>query len=137
MHKHCTCRRFDLVETRQTRASSESNPIHNAHDTEPYIASHYCPFHTDKQPQVMAAIVIEAARQDDDHNEVNPSLPPSSSSSTVVQQTFLTKTLALETEWDVGIGGGLWTTGLLLCQYMEENAAFFARVLKGKRVMYV
>lgn len=45
--------------------------------------------------------------------------------------------LKLETRWGVGIGGDIWTTASLLCRFLEEHHAFFARVFDGARILYV
>jgi len=45
--------------------------------------------------------------------------------------------LDLHLDWAVGIGGGLWTTGLLLCQHLKSNASFFNPIFQGRRVLYV
>jgi len=80
----------------------------------------------------MADGVIDEPERHQEEDEVNPSPPPPSST---LQHAFLGQTLAVETQWDVGIGGGVWTTGLLVCEYFERHAAFFGRVLRGKRIM--
>lgn len=43
--------------------------------------------------------------------------------------------LKLEVNWGVGIGGGLWSTGILLTEHLAKHAALYDRVLKGKRVL--
>lgn len=73
--------------------------------------------------------VVDELQRQQEEDERNPS--PSST----LKHAFLGNTLAVETRWDVGIGGGVWTTGLLVCDFLERHAAFFARVLTGKRIM--
>lgn len=43
--------------------------------------------------------------------------------------------LNLACDWGVGIGGGLWSTGLLLIEHLCKHAALYDEVLKGKRVL--
>ncbi|CBJ26565.1 conserved unknown protein [Ectocarpus siliculosus] len=43
--------------------------------------------------------------------------------------------LKLEVNWGVGIGGGLWSTGILLTEHLAKHAALYDRVFKGKRVL--
>lgn len=44
-------------------------------------------------------------------------------------------TLHLLCNWGVGIGGGLWTTGLLLAQHFNDNSAVYDDVFRGKRIL--
>ncbi|CAM9945424.1 unnamed protein product [Ectocarpus sp. 13 AM-2016] len=43
--------------------------------------------------------------------------------------------LKLEVNWGVGIGGGLWSTGILLTEHLAKHAALYDLVFKGKRVL--
>ncbi len=56
-----------------------------------------------------------------------------------VQRTvhFQGQALAIETRWGVGIGGDIWTTGFLLCHFLQRHHAFFQRVFAGARILYV
>lgn len=81
----------------------------------------------------MVDSIVDEPQRQQEKDERNPSPPPPSSST--LQHAFLGQTLAVETQWDVGIGGGVWTTGLLVCEYFERHAEFFSRVLQGKRTM--
>ncbi|CAM9753043.1 unnamed protein product, partial [Ascophyllum nodosum] len=43
--------------------------------------------------------------------------------------------LRLGCDWGVGIGGGIWTTGLLLVEHMSEHSALYDDVFRGTRVL--
>eukprot|EP00904_Undaria_pinnatifida_P005369 jgi/Undpi1/1962/HiC_scaffold_12.g05349.m1 len=43
--------------------------------------------------------------------------------------------LHFECDWGVGIGGGLWSTGILLTQHLCQHAALYDGVFRGKRVL--
>lgn len=43
--------------------------------------------------------------------------------------------LKIETAWGVGIGGDIWTTGSLLCQFLERRHGFFQRVFRRSRIL--
>lgn len=43
--------------------------------------------------------------------------------------------LEFECDWGVGIGGGLWSTGILLTQHLCKHAALYDSVFRGKRVL--
>lgn len=43
--------------------------------------------------------------------------------------------LSLACDWGVGIGGGLWSTGLLLIEHLCKNATLYDGILRGKRVL--
>ena len=43
--------------------------------------------------------------------------------------------LKFECDWGVGIGGGLWSTGILLTQHLCKHAALYESVFRGKRVL--
>ncbi|CAM9107865.1 unnamed protein product [Discosporangium mesarthrocarpum] len=43
--------------------------------------------------------------------------------------------LRLVCNWDVGIGGGLWSTGLLLTEHLCTHSSFYDKLLRGKRVL--
>lgn len=43
--------------------------------------------------------------------------------------------LSLECDWGVGIGGGLWSTGLLLTQHLCKHSALYDSVFKDKRIL--
>lgn len=43
--------------------------------------------------------------------------------------------LRLACDWSVGIGGGLWTTGVLLAKHLCEHAAVYDGVFRDKRVL--
>ena len=43
--------------------------------------------------------------------------------------------LKFECDWGVGIGGGLWSTGILLTQHLCKHAALYDSVFRGKRVL--
>lgn len=43
--------------------------------------------------------------------------------------------LKLACDWGVGIGGGLWSTGILLTQHLCKYAHLYDDVFKGKRVL--
>jgi hypothetical protein len=45
--------------------------------------------------------------------------------------------LTFETQWGVGIGGDIWTTGSLLCRFLEQRHVFFQRVFHGARILCV
>jgi hypothetical protein len=75
--------------------------------------------------------VVDEQQGHQKEDDRNPSPPPSST----LKHAFLGQALAVERQWDVGIGGGVWTTGLLVCEYFERHAAFFTGVLRGKRIM--
>lgn len=97
------------------------------------MSDHDHPHYHHKHRQEMVDGAIDEPEREQEVDEGNPS-PPTPPSSTL-KHAFLGQTLAVETQWDVGIGGGVWTTGLLVCEYFEWHAAFFAGVLRGKRVM--
>lgn len=63
----------------------------------------------------------------------------SSSTSKVHYRTvhFQGQALRLETRWGVGIGGDIWTTASLLCQFLERHHAFFQRAFAGRRILCV
>lgn len=90
-------------------------------------------------------------KEQDDFASINP---PAASSTTLPTTTTTTnnnardaavhrtvhfqgQALALETRWGVGIGGDIWTTGSLLCQFLERRHAFFQRVFRGARILCV
>lgn len=80
--------------------------------------------------------------EQDDFAAINPPGPTptateSSSGPPAVHRTvhFRGRPLALETRWGVGIGGDIWTTGSLLCQFLERRHAFFERVFRGARIL--
>ncbi|CAM9172170.1 unnamed protein product, partial [Hapterophycus canaliculatus] len=43
--------------------------------------------------------------------------------------------LSLECDWAVGIGGGLWSTGILLTEHLAKHGALYDNVFRGKRVL--
>jgi 2-polyprenyl-3-methyl-5-hydroxy-6-metoxy-1,4-benzoquinol methylase len=43
--------------------------------------------------------------------------------------------LRIRVDWDVGIGGDLWTTGLDLLQHMVKNARSYSKLMRGKNVL--
>ncbi|CAM9518721.1 unnamed protein product, partial [Chrysoparadoxa australica] len=43
--------------------------------------------------------------------------------------------LSLTTDWDVGIGGGLWSTGVQLVEHFAMFPNLYLSILKGKRVL--
>lgn len=43
--------------------------------------------------------------------------------------------LRLEVDWGVGIGGGLWSAGLLLCRQLAARSDFFRALCDGRRVL--
>lgn len=43
--------------------------------------------------------------------------------------------VSLECDWGVGIGGGVWSTGLLLAEHLSRHAALYDDVFRGKRLL--
>lgn len=43
--------------------------------------------------------------------------------------------VSLECDWGVGIGGSVWSTGLLLAEHLSEHAALYDGVFRGKRIL--
>lgn len=43
--------------------------------------------------------------------------------------------ISLECDWGVGIGGGLWSTGLLLAEHLSKHATLYDDVFRGKRLL--
>ena len=43
--------------------------------------------------------------------------------------------LRFKSDWDVGIGGGLWTNGLRCCEHFRQHAASYCAWLDGKTVL--
>lgn len=43
--------------------------------------------------------------------------------------------LSLRCDWGVGIGGGLWNTGILLTEHLCRHAALYDGLFRGKRVL--
>lgn len=43
--------------------------------------------------------------------------------------------LSLACDWGVGIGGGLWSTGLLLIEHLCTHAALYDEALRDRRVL--
>lgn len=43
--------------------------------------------------------------------------------------------ISLECDWAVGIGGGLWSTGLLLTEHLSKHASLYDDVFRGKRLL--
>lgn len=41
----------------------------------------------------------------------------------------------LECDWGVGIGGGVWSTGLLLAEHLSKHEALYDDVFRGKRLL--
>ncbi len=47
---------------------------------------------------------------------------------------FLAK-LVLHEDWSVGIGGGVWSTGVAMAKYMFNNSSFLTKRLSGRRCL--
>lgn len=43
--------------------------------------------------------------------------------------------VSLECDWGVGIGGSVWSTGLLLAEHLSRHAALYDGVFRGKRLL--
>lgn len=43
--------------------------------------------------------------------------------------------VTLACDWGVGIGGGVWSTGLLLAEHLSKHAALYDGVFGGKRLL--
>lgn len=43
--------------------------------------------------------------------------------------------ISLQIDWSQGIGGGLWTTGLQLCQHLTHHRDLYSHIFKGARVL--
>ena len=43
--------------------------------------------------------------------------------------------VSLDCDWGVGIGGGVWSTGLLLAEHLSGHAALYDGVFRGKRLL--
>lgn len=43
--------------------------------------------------------------------------------------------LSLSCDWGVGIGGGLWSTGILLTEHLCKHAALYDELFANKRVL--
>lgn len=72
----------------------------------------------------------------DGPSSASPTKPkPKPTTTTILTYSFLNSSLNLATEWQVGIGGGIWTTGFLLCRYIEHHIAYFGPLFAGKRIM--
>jgi hypothetical protein len=53
----------------------------------------------------------------------------------VRELVFLQHTLKFSIDWQCGIGGEFWTTGIDLCRHFEEHEAFYRGLFKGRRVL--
>ena len=43
--------------------------------------------------------------------------------------------LKLACNWGIGIGGGLWSTGILLTEHLCKHAALYDEAFRDKRVL--
>ena len=77
------------------------------------------------------------SRQDERNPDPDPdpTSKPKAPIATILSHSFLNHSLDFATEWQVGIGGGIWTTGFLLCRYIEHHIAYFGPLFAGKRIM--